>query len=367
MCPLVGVHDVRGDGALVLVLEVPEHVLVLGLAGADEHELGVAVDELLEDGGDEVEAFLIGETGDEGDHELPVVHFEAQFFLESPLVGFLALDDAVHVELLRDLLVGGGVPDIVVDAVDDAAELHVMVPDDRVEVLAILCRLDLSRVGVGDGGDDVGIDERAFEHVGVVVDLELVRREDIVRQAGEILDEAELMLALELEVVDRDDGLGVLAGPGVPEQGVEIDRNEACLPVVAVDDVRLEPDDGEGCQDRLVEENELPEVLRHAGVGVAVGEVLFVVDEVVDDAVLFEFHDADILHDARARDVHVEVADILHALFILVRDARVFRHHDPYVDAFRSKSLGQGAHDVSESARLREGVAFGTDKQYFHV
>ena len=174
------------------------------------------------------------------------------------------------------------------------------------------------------------------------------------------------MLALELEVVDRDDGLGVLARPGVPEEGVEVDRHEARLPVVAVDDVRFEPDDGEGGQDRLVEEDELSKVLRHAGVGVAVGEILLVVDEVVDDAVLLEFHDADILHDARARDVHVEVTDILHALFILVRDARVLRHHDPDVDAFRGKSLGQGAHDVSESACFREGVAFGTNKQYFH-
>ena len=170
------------------------------------------------------------------------------------------------------------------------------------------------------------------------------------------------MLALELEVVDRDDGLGVLADPAVAEQRVEVDRNEARLPVVAVDDVRLEPDDGERGQDRLVEEDELSEVFRHAGVRVAVGEVLLVVDEVVDDAVLLEFHDADILHDVRARDVHVEVADILHALFELVRDARVLRHHDPDVHAFRSQGFRQGAHDVSEAARFREGVTFGTDK-----
>src|SRR5271155_5200831 len=75
-------------------------------------------------------------------------------------------------EVSGDVVVGGGIPQGVIQAVRDAVQIGGAVAKDRVESAAELRRLDLLGVLAADGGDGVGVDDTALEKVEFVVELQ---------------------------------------------------------------------------------------------------------------------------------------------------------------------------------------------------
>ena len=231
------IGDIGADAALVVVLKPAEALLVAGVAGAQDHHLGVAVQQGGKDGIHQIQALLIGQPGDQAQHHLIGVLLQAQLLLEGQLVGLLQLQEVVRAVGGGQQLVAAAVPLLHVDAVDDAPELARVIAQMCVQALAEEGGLDLPGVGAADGGDHVAVGQAALEHVGVHPVLgQGVLVEHVVGQIGPVLDGGDIVDALKAEVVDGDDGLRAAQGRG-GEKGPQEDRHQARLPVVAVDNV----------------------------------------------------------------------------------------------------------------------------------
>ena len=158
--------------------------------------------------------------------------------------------------------------------------------------------------------------------------------------------------------MDGHDNLGCSADFGIGEQCPQIYRNKTCLPVVAVDDIRDEANNGKGSQNRLVKVDELLEVIRHFAVRIAPAEEFLIVDEIADHTVKIILLDADIPFPAVVADLHIEVGDVLHLFFVLILDAAVKRHDDTGIAAFLVQRTRKCIHDIAETAGLGKRVGF---------
>ena len=113
-----------------------------------------------------------------------------------------------------------------------------MIPEVAVEVLAVEIRLDLLRVGGGDGGDAVRVGQAALEHVGFpVVELEHRIIEEIIRQVAPVFQVLDAADALEPQVVNREHAAG-LADGRIGEGGAQVEGRQGRLPVVTVNHIR---------------------------------------------------------------------------------------------------------------------------------
>src|ERR1700730_906063 len=107
---------------------------------------------------------------------------------------------------MRDVRILMRIEDLVVDAVDDPMQLVRVRSDELIEALAELGRLDLGRIALADGVDDIGEVNAAAEHV-----------DDVVEAGDADADQAPLVeagqgqgakseYALRGEVVNRESG-----------------------------------------------------------------------------------------------------------------------------------------------------------------
>ena len=193
----------------------------------------------------------------------------------------------------RDHRVGGGVPDGLVDAVQDAAQRVLATAEDVVEALAVERHLQLVGVARGHRGEEVRVEQGALHEVdGVGVAVELIAGGRDVGQTQDLLEHLVAVLALELDVVDREDGLHVGALRDLLVELAQEDAAQRGLPVVAVQDVTLELGYlGDGLADGLGEEREALAVVKVAVEAVTL-EVGLVVDEVEVQVLQRELLDA---------------------------------------------------------------------------
>ena len=76
------VLDARGKLPLVFILVVPEGILILGIAGAEYHDLGERIHDLRDAGIYQIETFLVRQSGDESDNKLVLVLLKAELLLQ---------------------------------------------------------------------------------------------------------------------------------------------------------------------------------------------------------------------------------------------------------------------------------------------
>ena len=139
-------------------------------------------------------------------------------------------------------------------------------------------------------------------------------------------------------------------------------RDQTRLPVVAMDDLRMETNDRHHGKHCLAEEGEaldIPAQIR-AVRGFAV-EVELVVHEIELDAVELIFHDADMLLTAGV--VHIEMVPVMEEIAVSARNTGVIRDDDTHIKAFLIKILRQCADNVSQTAGLDKRHTFGSSKQ----
>ena len=121
--------------------------------------------------------------------------------------------------------VGRGVPDGVVDSVEDTAQRRATGAQDAVDALAEGGRLDLGGVARAHGGERVGEDHAGLQEVDLAVELEELGHE----VAGVEVEDVPVVgreTALEGEVVEGEDGaqapeLRIERGRGAEEGGCE--------------------------------------------------------------------------------------------------------------------------------------------------
>ena len=183
-------------------------------------------------------------------------------------------------------------------------------------------------------------------------------------EAEDVVEHLGAVLALEGDVVDGEHRLHVLV------QGhclIELAQEDGChggVPVVAVQDVAGEVVErvGEVLQrldDRLGEVREALAVVKEA-IRIPAAEIPLVVDEEVLHAVVVEALEAAVLVAPAERDV--EVAQVLHAVLVLLRDGVVFRNEHDDLGAGCLEGLRQGTRDVAQAAGLDEGCRLGAGK-----
>ena len=149
-----------------------------------------------------------------------------------------------------------------------------------------------------------------------------------------------------------------------PRIGVlQVYRHKARLPVMAVDQIRLEADHRKGVQCRLLKEAELLQIPEPVPVGAPAREVILVVDEVISNAVYLGLEDPHI--SVLSEIVHIEVGNILKLTAHFLFHAQIFRQHDPAVKIFSVDIFRQGTHNIRETACFDKRNRFARQKQNF--
>jgi hypothetical protein len=127
----------------------------------------------LGDAGDEVEALLLGEAGDDADQRaVEVIGGEVEFTEQVEFAGAFAFEIIGGV-VGGDVRVHLGRPFVVVDAVENAGKLSRARAQDAVEAEAAFGGLDFAGVGGRDGGDPIGVDDAGFEKGDIAEKLEV--------------------------------------------------------------------------------------------------------------------------------------------------------------------------------------------------
>ena len=168
--------------------------------------------------------------------------------------------------------------------------------------------------------------------------------------AAGILENVQTILALVGNVVDGKDRFDTAELIQVTVVQVQVNGGQGRLPVVAVDDVRLEIGVEQHFEDGTGEEGEALAVIIEA-VQAAALEIVLVIDEVVDNTVALGLEEAAVL--AAPADRHAKVGDIGQA--ILEFQVTVQRHDNTGVDAVLDQSLGQCTGHVGQAAGLGKG------------
>ena len=146
--------------------------------------------------------------------------------------------------------------------------------------------------------------------------------------------------------------------------GAQENRDRRRVPVVAVDDIRNKTDQGQGLQSRPAEIG----ILFAFGVATFIdrsAEVIFVVDEIIDDIADFDGLHAHIL--GPPSQMHIEVADMPQLPHIFAFDLAVERQHDPHIQPQLAQLPGQRPDHVRQASGLCKGRAFRPHNQYFRV
>ena len=168
------VADAHGAHAWEVGREPTILVLERGVTAAEQHEAQLLfAQETREHGRGEVEAFLLPQARDHAHQRKFVIGRQVEFAQERGLALGLA-GGLGRGERLREMLVGGRIPFVAVDAVQDAAERAGASAHDFVEAVAEGRREDLLRVGRADGDDLVGMQDAAFEEVDSAQAFELL-------------------------------------------------------------------------------------------------------------------------------------------------------------------------------------------------
>ena len=356
------VRNVGADASLVLVFKIAESVLVAGIARTENDHLGVSVDQLREDRVHQVEALLVRQAGDQAQDHLVRVRIQAELFLQGKLVRLLFIKYIFHGIRLGKELVRRGIPLFHINAVHDAAELRAVIAEMPVQVLAEGRCLDLLGIGLADRGNLVRKGQAALEHVGLIlVVLEDRVVEQVIRQPGPVLQVLDAADALEPEIVDCQDG-PCLPDRGVLELPAQVDRQEGCLPVMAVNDLRHPFQVVHDRQGSFGEEAVLRDILPQTRIGIAPVKELPVLDKVVGHAVQAHLHDSDKEGPSFHGQVHHEGALVFQLFLVFPRNTGIQGKDHAHLAPLADQRAGQRVHHVAQPARLDERIAFRADK-----
>ena len=349
----VGAHTARMTGA-----QVREEALVLALAAAQDHQLDAAVHQTIGNALHQVKALHADHAAHHAKDGAAVL-VQAELVLQGLLALCLALFKVVDAVVEGDVLVGGGVVGIHVDAVQNAAQLILLFPQQSVQTVAEPGVQDLLCVGGADRGDLVGRLKSTLHEVGAAIVLHdvLVTAAD----AAGIFQNVGAVLALVGNVVDGEHRLDAVELIQMAVVQVQVHGHQSSLPVVAVDDVRGEVDVEQGLQHGTGEEGEALAVIVKA-VEAAALEVILVVEEVVGHAVHFSLEQATVL--AAPAHGNGVVGHIFQHLAVL--QVTVQRHDNAGVHAVLDQCLGQCTGHVGQTAGLCKGIRFRSSIQDSH-
>ena len=333
--------NVHANAAGVAGAQLVEEVLVLGFAGAEDHQLNALLQQAFGNAAHQVNALVTDQTGDHG-HDRAAILVQAELILQSCFADGLALLHRVSIIVLRDIRVGGGVENIHVNTVQDTAQLILLLAQQAIQTMAEPRVQDLLCIGRADGGDLISSLDCALHKVGAAIILHNVGI--ACANAAGILQDIHAILALVGNVMDGEYCLDVVELIQVAVVQVEVNRGKGGLPVVAVDDIRLKVGIEQGFQNGAGEESKTLAVIIEA-IQAAALKVIFVVDKVERHAVMLGLEQAAVL--AAPAHGHAEIGNI--GQRILELEIAVQGHDNAAVNAVMNQSLGQCTGNIGQT------------------
>ena len=357
------IHDVGADTALVCIFVIAEGILIAGITRAENNNLGIAVDDLREDGVHKIQALLVSQAGDQADNEFSFIYLKAEAFLKSTLVLSLLCQNIGKVIVCSQQGIRFAVPDIAVDTVDNAAQFVGMMAQMGIQTFTEERGLNLAGIRSAHRGDHIGECKPAFEHIGInIVLLQNIDVEEPVVQAGPVFDCRNVVNALEAQVVNGHHHF-CPADRCAGELCAQIERNKTGLPVMAMDDIRNPVQIVQCGKSSFVKVAVLGNIVNKVGIRVAPAEELIVVDEVIHHAVPYIFHNADVERTAVGAEIHGEGTTINHLFLVLPGNAFITRQNYFDVTVLFRQSSRKCIHNIAEAACFHKRIAFGADKR----
>ena len=168
-----------------------------------------------------------------------------------------------------------GVKKLRVNAVRNAGKIAAPAREHLRHAVRVIWIPQLLTVRLRHGRHLIGRYDRGLHEVCAVV-----KAQNLVARSGKadhIVIKAQVRLALILDVMDREDALRVWEALVV--LGLEKQRNQRRLPVVAVDDIGLQANERHGCKRRLCKIR-VPLAVVRAPVHTAAAEIVLVVNKI---------------------------------------------------------------------------------------
>lgn len=134
-------------------------------------------------------------------------------------------------------VIPGGIVANGINAIEDAAQLPLLLPQYFIQPMAKIGVEDLLGIGGAYGGDALALLQGAFHHIQVAMVFHLT--DGPIRQAAYIPGYIQPKLPLILDIVNGKDGMGAGELGDLTIEYIEVNRDKSGLPVIAVDDIRL--------------------------------------------------------------------------------------------------------------------------------
>ncbi|OQB89622.1 MAG: hypothetical protein BWX86_02415 [Verrucomicrobia bacterium ADurb.Bin122] len=329
-------------------------------AGAEQHELAAVAEAVVDGVRDERHALLVVETPDEADDGLVNV-LEPEAVSERALALVFVADLRGRVGL-GQAPVGLGIPDVVIEAVEHAAELAAVGVEGAAEPLMLVGVEEFPRVARRDGGDEIRVNDAALEqveHAGIARVLQAilgVEMRGAVEPGG-----TQDVLAGEPLVGDvvQGEADARMAQAGLLVELVEHHGHERGLPVVAVDHVGVFAGFQHELQRGFAEEGETLVVVVVPVVNAPVEEILLRVR--LDEEALPSMHEAEV-HGAMHGALVPRHPQILHrdlqTVDFLVAHAVVLREDDLDRITADLELATQAENHIAQPAYLGDRCAF---------
>ena len=125
-------------------------------------------------------------------------------------------------------------------------------------------------------------------------------------------------------------------------------RDKSRLPVVAVDDIRLEADHRQGWESRLAEEGKLLQIVIPVPIRAVTPEITLIINKIEGHALIFIFQDAHI--PVLSQIIHIKMIHILHFIAEWLFDAQILRDHDTHIKILLIKTFWKGSDNVCQTS-----------------
>ena len=138
---------------------------------------------------------------------------------------------------------------------------------------------------------------------------------------------------------------------------IQVNRDQSCLPVMAVDQIRAETDHRKNAQSGFREKCELLDIpLRISVIGRKSAEIMFVVNEVERNIIQNRFKNAYIL--VLSGNIHIKVSNVFQFFFPFLLHACVIGQHDTHIVFLFVELFGERTHNICKTARLDKRHTF---------
>ena len=233
-------------------------------------------------------------------------------------------------------------------------------PQQAVQAFAIVGSLDLLGIGGGYGGHLVGKHDAALHAGAHAEELQRLAGVGPRAQVQQILHHVDGEEALILEVVNGVDGADVLVVLEVLVLSLQQDRDQARLPVVAVDHVGDEVDLRQRFQHGPAEVGEALALVTAHAVDIIASEILLVIHEIEGDAGIDQLHDAHVL--AAPAEIDIEIEHVLHLIAPALVNGLVQGQDDANILAGLEDLFGKRAYHIRQTTGFDERNAFRRGK-----